>query len=221
MLYSYFNITVTEEWLTFLVACLLLNKKTGRWQLFKLLMAVILVAETIGWYLRTHGHKHENAIPFNLLMLITDMFLIWFFVTSSWLTKERRLLSVLMVIFFVGFFCNLFFFQRPWIYNYYSETFADILLSIICALLIYKVLLSDEYVNLLRLDYFWLATGVLFSSLGSALLYHFSDLLQQYNQNTGFDIGTYINFSLNTLLYISLVMSFICRRKTTTSLQVS
>jgi len=221
MLHGYFNITVIEEWITFFATLLLLDRKTGRWQLFKLLMAAILIAETVGWYLRTHGHQHENAIPFNVLILITDLFLIWFFTTSSLLSKEKPVLFVLMAIFFAGFIVNLFFFQEPWVYNYYSETFADILLSVICALFIYKVLRSDEYVNLLGLDYFWLATGVLFSSLGSALLYHFSNLLHQYSENTGIDIGTYLNFSLNTLLYISLVISFICSRKATRSLQVS
>jgi len=221
MLSGYFNITIIEEWITFIAALILLNRRTAIWQLFKILMAVILIAETTGWYLRTHGHRHENAIPFNLLMLVTDAFLIWFFARTKWFEKERKMLSISIALFFAFWLINLIFFQGQWIYNYFSERLADILLSEIFGLFFYKLLRSDEYVNLLGLDYFWLATGVLFSSLGSALLYQFSALLNQYNVNTGIDIGTYINFGLNTLLYLSLVISFICRRKATRSLQVS
>src|SRR6185312_12758551 len=103
MFQGYFNITVIEEWVTFLAAIFLLNSKTGIWQLFKLLMALILITESLGWYLRTHGHQHENAIPFNVLMLFTDLFLIWFFAVSEWFRKERKFLFISMVIFIVLF----------------------------------------------------------------------------------------------------------------------
>ncbi len=221
MLHGYFNIAVIEEWITFFAALIILNRKTGIWQLFKILMLVILTAETVGWYLRTHGHMHENAIPFNVLMLLTNSFLIWFFAKTKWFEAERKILFTCIAVFSGFWIINILFFQGMWNYNYYSETLSDLMLTVICGAFFYKVLKSEDYIKLLQYEYFWLATGVLFSSLGSALLYHFSALLDQYHVNTGIDVGTYINFGLNTLLYLSLIISFICRRKATRLLQVS
>lgn len=219
MLNGYFNVTVVEEWITFFAALLLLDKRTGVWRLFKILFAFILIAETTGWHLRTQGHQHENAIPFNVLMLLTDSFLIWFFAITKWFEKERKILFVSIAAFLMFWIVNILFFQGMWDYNFYSETFVDIILFIICSLFYYKLLQSDEHVNLFKLDYFWLATGVLFSSLGSALLYQFSALFNEYYNNTKIDLGTYINYGLNSILYVCIVISFICRRKATRSPQ--
>jgi hypothetical protein len=74
---------------------------------------------------------------------------------------------------------------------------------------------DNEEIDLLRYDYFWLATGVLFYSLGSALLYQFSNVLGHYYQRTHINVGNYINYALNLILYSTLIIAFIWRRKTT------
>jgi hypothetical protein len=51
--------------------------------------------------------------------------------------------------------------------------------------------------------------------LGSALLYQFSDLLGKYYEQTKINVGQYINYTLNLILYSCLIIAFICRRKTT------
>lgn len=215
MLSSYFNITVIAEWWTFIAAIFLLDKKTKVWQLFILLLFLTLCVETIGWYLRTQEHSFFNALPFNLLMLISNAFLIWFFTKARTLQKIKRTLIYLDYFFIVFGVVNLFFFQGFWYYNSFSETLGDIMLSVICCYFFYTLLTEKEYIDLLRLDYFWLAIGVLFSSLGSALLYHFSWALREFYIHSKIDVGTYINYALNLILYTSLIIAFICRWKIT------
>ena len=110
---GYFNVTVIEEWITFFAAIVLLDKKTGRWQLFNILFALIVIAETLGWYLRTHGHQPLNAIPFNVLMLVADSFFIWFFAITTWFEKERKILLLSIVIFLLFWIVNILFFHQP------------------------------------------------------------------------------------------------------------
>ncbi|MDB5198741.1 MAG: hypothetical protein JWO92_704 [Chitinophagaceae bacterium] len=215
MISSYFNITIIAEWICFIAALILLHKKTKVWRLFILLLFLTLCAETTGWYMRTRHHQFHNALPFNFLMIISTTFLIWFFTKAASLQKMKKVLNYLNYFFILFAVINLFFFQGFWKYNSFSETLGDIMLAIICCYFFYTLLTEKNYVDLLRLDYFWLATGIFFSALGSALLYQFSGVLRDYYLRSKIDIGTYINYSLNLILYISLIIAFICRWKTT------
>ncbi len=215
MLSTYFNITVVAEWCTFVVAVILLDKKTKVWQLFILLLLLTLCVETFGWYLSSVLKKHGNALPFNFLMLIGNSFFIWFFTKAKSLEKLRRILLYFLYFFLVIGLINLFWFQGFWIYNSHSETVGDIMTASICCYFFYTLLTADEHINLLRFDYFWLATGLLFYSLGSALLYQFSGTLKDYYDQYHLNIGTYINYTLNLILYICFVIAFFFRWKTT------
>jgi hypothetical protein len=212
---KYFNITVIAEWCTFIAAILLLNKKTKVWRLFILLLFLVICAETTGWYLSIQLHIYGNALPFNILMIVTDTFLIWFFTNTNFLQKIKSQLYYAALFFAIFSIVNLFFFQGLWKYNSYSETLGDIMLSVICCYFLYTLLTNKEYVNLSQLDFFWLATGLLFYSLGSAILYQFSNLLERFFIETKIDIGTYINYGLNLIFDTGLIIAFICRWKTT------
>jgi hypothetical protein len=215
----YFNITVIAEWFTFFAALLLLDKKTDAWLLFIPLMFAVLCTETIGWYMHVKLKVLDNALPFNILMILSNAFFIWFFSNAILLHPIHKLLKWLATAFVILATINLLFFQGPWKYNSFSESAADILLVIICCYFLFTIVKSNEHFNLVSFDYFWLATGLLFYCLGSALLYQFSYLLRDYYEQTKIDIGTYVNYTLNLILYTCLIIAFICRRKATRLLQ--
>jgi len=212
---TYFNLTVTAEWFTFLAALLLLDKKTGRWRLFILLMFLVLCTETIGWYLHVKLKLFDNALPFNVLMILSNTFFIWFFSKAELLRPVRQFLKVLAAAFAVFALINLWVFQGMWKYNSFSESVADIILVVICCYFLFTIVKSNAHIKLITLDYFWLATGLLFYCLGSGLLYQFSYLLRDYYVQTKIDVGTYVNYTLNLILYTSLIIAFICQRKAT------
>jgi len=217
MLTNYFNITVIAEWGTFVLALLFLDRKTGIWRFFILLLFANLCAETTGWFMRTKLHYTSNALPFNVLTLLATPFFIWFFSKTNSLQKLRPILIFVTCLFVSFGVVNLLSFQGFWYYNSFTETLGDLILSVICCYFIYSILSQQEYTNLLASEYFWLATGILFSSLGSALLYQFSYALREFYLHSKIDVGTYINYGLNLILYSSLIVAFVCRWKSTRS----
>jgi hypothetical protein len=214
----YFNITVIAEWCAFSAAMVLLDKKTGKWRLFILWLFLGLATETIGWYLHNFRNKDPNALPFNILMILRSLFFMWLFSESK---KFYDLIKVFISVFSVFALINLFFFQGYWQYNSYSESLGDIMVVILCCYFIFSLVTQTEYVNLLRYEYFWIAIGLLFYSMGSAFLYNFYKLLAVYRKHTGINVGLYLNYALNVLLSFSLIIAFICRRKATRSLPES
>src|SRR6185295_3514598 len=115
MLLSYFNITVIAEWCTFMAAVFLLNKNTGIWQLFILLLFLILCTETIGWYLHNVVKRYENALPFNILMILSDSFFIWLFSRADLMKGMRRIILYFFFFFVLFSVANLFFFEGFWV----------------------------------------------------------------------------------------------------------
>jgi hypothetical protein len=113
---------------------------------------------------------------------------------------------------------NLLFFQGTTQYNSVTEVLGDILLAAGSGYLIFG-LIKDETIekSLFAHEYFWLAIGVLFSAMGSAVLYTFLDELLAYKKKTHINVYGYINYTVNILLYSCLIIAFLCRRKTRSS----
>jgi hypothetical protein len=217
---SYFNTIVVAEWITFIAACLLLDRKTGHWQLFIALLALILLTETSGWYLFSYAGRQYNALPFNLLLITGSLFQLWF-LSKPLSPKQRKAAFYARLTFLAFAMINLLLWQKWQQYNSYTESLADILLALCCCLLFIRLLNDPGSVNVLVNEYFWLAAGVLISALGSAVLYLFQSTLYQYYLQTKLNIGWYILIGFNLIYYSSLILAFICRRKTTRQLSVS
>lgn len=220
MLTKFFNITVIAEWCTFFTAIILLNKQTGVWRLFILFMFLTICTEFIGSYETVILKIKNNSLPFNFNMIIGVSFFIYLFSQADIFKKNKRILFFI-IIGFVGLsFINLFFFQGLWIYNYYSEILGDILLALLSCYFYYSLIQEEEFRNLFQDEYFWLATGLFFSSMGGVILYIFLNQLQSFKDKTHINVYGYINYGLNLLLYSNLIIAFICRRKNTKLLQV-
>ena len=188
------------------------------WRLFIPLIFFTICTEVSGWYLSTFLLMKYNALPFNILMLINIMFYILFFTRVEVFTNYRKRM-ITSALFFLGVgVVNLLYGQGLWIYNYYSESAGDLIIAFICCAFFFKSLYMDTYHNFFNNEYFWLANGLLLSSMGSSLLYLFLDELRAYYIETKIDVYGPINSLLNTIFYVSLIIAFVCRWKTTRSL---
>ena len=212
MLSTLFNITVIAEWCAFITAVFLLRKKTKVWQLFIVFLFITVCAETAGWILSFVFKKNNNWI-FNINLLINVPFSIWIFSKAEPLQKVSRFLYLAMALFIVFALTNLFFFQGFWKYNGITDVFSSIMLAVICCYFFYAVLKEETFRDLFRYEYFWLANGFLFYSLGSVVLYVFLDYLWAYYNQTKINVYGYINYGLNVLFYGSLIIAFICRHR--------
>jgi hypothetical protein len=216
MIASLLNITVISEWCAFISAIFFLRKRTTSWQFFILVLFLTICVETTGWYLAYFSSGGNNWI-FNILLLINDCFSIWLFSKAEPMRKIRKPLYLLIVCFIVFAICNLMFIEGTQKYNGYTEVLGDIMQATISCWFFYEVLREEKFRDLFRYEYFWLANGLLFCSLGSVVLYIFPDYLYAFYLNTKINVYGYINYLLNILLYGSLIIAFICRSRNTKS----
>lgn len=220
MLTKFFNITVIAEWFTLFAAIILLNKQTGVWRLFIPFMFLTVCTEFIGSYESVILKIKNNSMIFNFNLIISVSFFIYLFSQVDTFKKNKRILIFILFGFIGLAFMNVFFFQGIWIYNSYTETLGDILLALLSCYFYYSLLKEDEFRNLFKDEYFWLATGLFFSSMGSVILYIFLNQLQSFNDKNHINVYGYINYGINLLLYSNLIIAFICRRRNTKLLQV-
>ena len=216
MFSAYFNITGIAEWCCFIASLLFLDKKTTYWRFFQLFLVLTISVETIGWYMNQIIKVKTNVLPFNILMLIRITFFIWL-LTKAPEMKSLTKLKFLIPLFGILGLMNLFFIQKLWVYNWYTQLLGDIIVVIMAVYFLFSVLKAPEYKDLFNYEYFWLANGLIVSSMGSILLYYFGNSLYQYYKETKIPVYNYLNSVLNVVLYGSLIIAFISRRKTTRS----
>ena len=215
MLKTYLNLTTASEWVTLMAALLLLRARTGRWRILIPLLALTVIVEGIGWYLTNIVKLANNAAPYNFLLLASGTTFLYLLGTAPvWRTMPRGVKLVIAVYLLFGVI-DLCWIQSLHRYNYYTEILADLLMAILSCCLLFRMLFGDRYVDLFRNEYFWLANGLLFSSLGSILLYLFLDALVAYWRHSGINLYGYINYTVNGLLYGSLIIAMLCRNRTT------
>ena len=214
MLNSYFNLTGISEWCAFLASLLFLDKKAGLWRFFKVFLFITILAETLGWYSHYFLNKGNNYI-FNILLLITVSFFIWMFVNETLMQIIRRRLFITLIFFIFFALVNLLFIEGFQSYNGYSEVIGDIILTSVSCNFLFLILRDDEYINIFRYEYFWLASGLLFYCLGSIVLYLFLDSLRTFTKETGIPVYLYLNGGLNIIFYSCLIIAFICKYRAT------
>jgi hypothetical protein len=212
-----FNPTVIAEWVTFIAALCLLPRRVGVWRLFVLLMLATILTETVGWAIAWSGHDRNNQWIFNVLLLASNAFNIWIFRWAEPMKRAGRLLWWVLLGFACFGFGNLLFFQGLLAYNTYTDVLGDLVVAVVCCYFFYICLREEGFRDLFRYEYFWLANGLLFSSLGSVVLYIFIDALYAFARHTHINVYGYINYGLNFILYGSMIIAFICRNRNTRS----
>lgn len=212
MLKTYLNIPVIAEWCAFIAAIFLINKKKTIWRLFIPFLFLTIVAETFGWYSHYVLVKNNNWV-FNILMILNISFSIWLFQKADLFKPFKKKLKWASGIFLIFAIGNVFVFQGFWNYDFYTEVLGDIFLAIIACCFFYLLLKEEAFRDIFTYEYFWLSNGLLFSSLCNIILYLFLDSLRAFYKQTNINVYSYINDVLNILLYGSLIISFICRRR--------
>jgi hypothetical protein len=157
----------------------------------------------------------NNSWIFNTLLIYTGSFTIWILSLADPFKRIRQKLKKGIILYLFLATINLAFFEGFKNYNAYTEMLLDLIVCSYCCYFFYKALEEPEYRNLYHYEYFWLAVGFLFSSLGSAVLYIFINSLTSFYKHTHINMYGYINSGLNIVLYSSLIISFVCRRRNT------
>jgi len=213
MLAAYFNMTGIAEWCAFIASIFLLKKRTGIWRLFILFLLFTIIVETIGWHAHFYLQKNNNWI-FNILLLVALPFLIWIFAKEP-MAKTKTKLYGIATLFIIASLIDMFFLEGFVNYAAYCEVSEDILLAAVACFFLYNILTEEVFRDLFQYEYFWLANGLLFYSLGNIVLYSFLNGLRDFYQATCINIYSEINGGLNILFYGSLTIAFLCRNRAT------
>jgi uncharacterized membrane protein YfcA len=198
-----FDPSYIAECCALIAAIFLLRKGARKWQLFISFLLFTVIIETLGWYINDVIDEGDKYLwVYNLYFLVSAPFYLMIFSDDELLKPYKRQFNL-----------NMFFGQGPGTLNYYTHVLEDILLAMVCCYLLYKNLKAEKPVDLFSYDYFWLANGLLFYSLGNITMYLFYKFLKGYYEQTHIPVGLYIINVLNVLLYGSLIVAFVCRRK--------
>lgn len=217
-----FDPSYIAECCALIAAIFLLRKGARKWQLFISFLLFTVIIETLGWYFNDVMETGAKYLwIYNLYFLVSAPFYLVIFSNDALLKPYKRRFNLTIWIFLGLALVNMFLGQGPTTVNYYTHVLEDILLAMVCCYLLYKNLKAEKPVDLFHYDYFWLANGLLFYSLGNITMYLFYKFLKGYYEQTHIPVGLYIINVLNVLLYGSLIAAFICRRKNMRSLSES
>jgi hypothetical protein len=214
MIATLFNITYMAELCAFIAALLLLDRKTKAWQSFIPFLFIVLLAETAGWYYGPYLKQYNDWV-YNMLYFVNTPFFIYIFSRAAPLQGKRRMLYLTIIFFLLLAFLNICFFEGFRIFNSYTKVLGDIILAALSCYFFYSELKEEGFRDLFHYEYFWLANGLLFYSLGAIILYLFLPSLRRFYEQTHIRVYTHIAGVLNILLYSSLIIAFICRNRAT------
>lgn len=214
MIATLFGITYISELSAFIAALLLLDSKTKAWRSFIPFLFIILLTEAAGWYYGPFLKQYNDWI-YNMFYFIYTPFFVYIFSYAAPVQSKKQLLYQVIAGFILFALLNICFFEGFHIFNSYTKVLGDIILAALSCYFFYAELKEEEVRDLFHDEYFWLANGLLFYSLGAIILYLFLPSLRRFYEQTNVRIYTYIVSVLNILLYSSLIIAFICRNRAT------
>lgn len=217
MFMTYFNATVIAEWLTFVISVVLLNKNTGKWRLFIILLLSTLIIETLGWY-QTYVEKWtSNAITYNIFTIFSASFFSWIISTAKEMLRFKKVVNCILILFLLFALFNFLFWQGPRIYNYITQTFGYVILIILLFVLVYQIIYQGELQGtIFNNEYFWLTVSMLFSVAANILFYTIGFLIEYSPSEAPLTLGNAFTV-LNVMTYLFMIIAFVIRRKATRS----
>ena len=178
------------------------------------LLIGVCAIETSSIIVLTIGYQ-SNHFLYNLYILISSP--LYFYMFLFFLNLKgiyRKIYIYITVIITIGFLSNFFFFEGVFKFNTLSiilTSFFTVLLSI---LLLFKLAVTENYINLSKHPYFWIAAGLLIFSLGTLVVLGLNQFIR-INKLTIVNKALYVQIMpvLNAILYSSYSYAFyLCAR---------
>lgn len=165
------DIILFFEWFTFCCSLVILHPANDpRLRKLILITAITVIAETLGYYLRTTGHPTNHPV-YNISVPLIIILFILIFREQLRTNKKRLTASVALGMYAAFVLCDLTLIQGSRKFATYNYIFGTLILLIIVSLYYLELIRSDKYVFVSREPVFWLAAAVLLLYIPKSILY--------------------------------------------------
>ncbi len=178
-----------------------------------LLLLVVLI-ETLSAIIKTLGFLNNHYL-YNIMMFTsTPLYFYLFYYFLNIKEKFRKIYIYISVIISVALLCNFLFFEGVLKFNTLSIIFVSFCTTLLSILLLFRLAVSENYFNLSKHPYFWIAAGLLIFSLGTLVVLGMNQFIRINNLNiVNKVLYRTIMPVLNVILYSSYSYAFyLCAR---------
>ncbi len=182
----------------------------GYLRLFSYFLLATMIVEITGWFL---SEKNISTLMlYNFFTTIEFVFYFWVLrqVISNKIAKKILLFCLYLYPLLVFF--NVFFWMK--VNSFHAVTYAMgcFLIATICIYYFLELFQRPHSVDLVRQPAFWICSGLLFFYSCSFPIFGFANFLQQLPAIIRGNLNLILNV-MNSLLYISFTIAFLCRVK--------
>lgn len=180
------------------------------------LLGIVLVVEW-GSVFRNFQINGSNHWIFNILTTIEFVFYFCLFYHAPNQLKAKTAAFFTAVFFPVVVIANCIFFQGFNQFHTNTYVLGSLLIVLFACLYFRQLLQTPAEINLFRIPFFWIATGLLFFYAGQVVVMAIFPHLAYAKDETFTEIFFTVVHNLNVLLYCCFIVAFLCQRKTINS----
>lgn len=211
-MYDYFFLFQLAALLVYSIQFNKLKSTLYKWFLpYLIVMAVYEFGTFNGWF-TVSGSNHWS---FNIISTLEFLFYGYFLFRLLRKNKAKRIFTLALCFTLFVTTLNIFFIQGFWKLHTYSYLLQSVVIIAATCMFFYQLMQNvQSKIPLFRNPDFWLCTGLLFYYLGSFMFFaSFSHMAYKGNPNYTMLYQVIYNF-YNIILYVCLINSFLCFRKT-------
>ncbi len=177
-------------------------------------LLITVIVEFIGFLSISIKDKQQNYWLYNIFTAFEFLFYAYMFSENFKLPILRKFSFAFMPILVLFSVFNYQYLQGPDHFHTYTLLLGSFFIVFFCCCYFYEWVLPEQITqNLLKQPFFWICVGLLLFYLGSVII----NALYEYLRSSDMDkegrrIYSFINRSLNVILYSSFITSFlICK----------
>jgi hypothetical protein len=185
--------------------------RSSYWKFFPVYLAIIIIAEFIGKYLKYMGLARANLGLYNYFVIPLEMlFFTWLFHKAFTQTIFRRLPTAAACIYIACWLADTFVIPKgsyTWISSF-SYTAGNVLLLVLILTALYKLAAGNDIIFIKTNMVFWVCMGLLVFYLFSLPFYGMGNYLYNRYRNI-YTSYAHIIYILNYIMYILFTIAFI------------
>ncbi len=204
---------LTLEWIAFGCSLFLLHPSQPKYlRLVTLSLAIIVVAESLGYYYRIHLKQSNHSI-YNISVPLVILLLLELIRQALQLKSQKLLVGVFMGAYITFALGNILFIQGTEKFANYNYIFGAILLAISSSIYLVQFIKEPQIISIWKHPMFWIVWAILLLYVPKSILFVFFEYFT-YNPEYMGSFGAIfrqIGFLLNLVYFSMISYASLCR----------